>query len=213
MKVKCGEAVYERDGVLFDAIQYNWAVLAMLQRVAMEYNETLCVLDFGGSLGTSYYQNKDFLKQIKKINWCIVEQCHFVECGKKYFQNEELNFYFSVEDCLAEHTPNILLLSSVLSYLDRPVFWIEKLVSFDFPYIIVDRTGFIDSQQDVLTIQNTDLIIYKVSYPAWFFNLNCFKKLFSNKYTLISQFDNGITSPIQLNGKKAFWDSLIFKKI
>ena len=212
LKVKNGEVAYERDGVVFDKIDYPWALLAMLQRIAMENNGELCVLDFGGSLGSTYYQNKDFLKSVKNIKWCIVEQSHFVDCGKQYFEEEQLHFYYSIEECLAENQPYVLLLSSVLAYLEQPTDWINKLIASDFPYIIVDRTGFIDNEHNILTIQHTYLPVYKASYPAWFFNLSSFKKLFSNKYILISQFDNGITPSIELGGKKAFWNGLIFKK-
>ena len=212
LKVKNGEVAYERDGVVFDEMQYSWALLAMLQRIAMENNEELCVLDFGGSLGSTYFQNKGFLKVLKNIRWCIVEQSHFVDCGKQYFEDEHLCFYYTEGGCLNENQPHVLILSGVLAYLENPTEWINKLIALDFAYIIVDRTGFIDNDQDILTIQVTHLPIYKASYPAWFFNLSRFKKLFSNKYTLISQFDNGITPAIELDGKKAFWNGLIFKK-
>ena len=59
-KVKNGEAVYERDSVLFDEIQYSWGLLAGLEKAALEHDGKLCVLDFGGSLGSTYYQNKQF---------------------------------------------------------------------------------------------------------------------------------------------------------
>ena len=34
LKVKNGEAAYERDSVLFDKMQYNWALLALLQNLS-----------------------------------------------------------------------------------------------------------------------------------------------------------------------------------
>ena len=45
--MKNGEAVYERDSVLFDEIQYSWGLLAGLQKAALENDGKLCVLDFG----------------------------------------------------------------------------------------------------------------------------------------------------------------------
>src|SRR5687767_3100200 len=51
-KVKTGEAVYERDSVLFDKIQYAWPLLACLENIAIENDNTLHVIDFGGSLGS-----------------------------------------------------------------------------------------------------------------------------------------------------------------
>ena len=50
LKVKIGEAVYERDLVLFDHIEFYWPVLSGLMWVAARNNGRLNVLDYGGSL-------------------------------------------------------------------------------------------------------------------------------------------------------------------
>ena len=176
LKVKNGVAVYERDSVLFDEIQYSWGLLAGLERAALENDGRLCVLDFGGSLGSTYYQNKEFLSVINGLQWCIVEQSHFVDCGKENFENEQLKFYYTIEECLAKHNPNVILLSGVLQYLEKPYEWLEKFVALNIQYIIVDRTAFVEAERDILTIQNVPESIYKASYPAWFFNESLFLK-------------------------------------
>jgi putative methyltransferase (TIGR04325 family) len=61
LKVKNGDAVYERDSVLFDKIEYSWELLAALMWIAAQNKGELHLIDFGGSLGSSYYQNKSFL--------------------------------------------------------------------------------------------------------------------------------------------------------
>lgn len=61
LEVVNGNAVYERDSVLFDAIQYSWGLLAGLQYAAICTNNKLNVIDFGGSLGLTYHQNSNFL--------------------------------------------------------------------------------------------------------------------------------------------------------
>ena len=48
LKVKNGEAIYERDSVLFNEIQYTWPLLAGLMWVAAQSRRRLNVLDFGG---------------------------------------------------------------------------------------------------------------------------------------------------------------------
>lgn len=73
LKVKKGEAVYERDSVIFEEIQYSWPLLAGLMYAAAKSGGVLKVLDFGGSLGSSYFQNKKFLDGLKDVVWCIVE--------------------------------------------------------------------------------------------------------------------------------------------
>ncbi len=60
LKVKSGEAACERDSVLFDDIEYAWPVLAGLMWAAARNGGKLNVLDFGGALGSSYFQNRKF---------------------------------------------------------------------------------------------------------------------------------------------------------
>jgi putative methyltransferase (TIGR04325 family) len=85
LKVKNGEAVYERDSVIFDTIEYSWELLSILMWVAAQNNGNLNIIDFGGSLGSSYYQNKYFLDKLPSVGWNIVEQTNFTEEGKTLF--------------------------------------------------------------------------------------------------------------------------------
>jgi putative methyltransferase (TIGR04325 family) len=106
----------------------------------------------------------------------------------------------------------VLLLSSVLQYLENPYEWLEKFLALKIPYIIIDRTAFAEGDKDILTIQNVSENIYKASYPAWFFGDN-FMNIFQGKYKIIADFDNGFTnSTIINNNKKACWKGLILKK-
>ena len=57
LKVKNGEAVYERDSVIFDQIEYSWPVLTGLMCAAAQNSGCLKVLDFGCSLGSSNLEN------------------------------------------------------------------------------------------------------------------------------------------------------------
>lgn len=213
LKVKNGEAVYERDSVLFDEIQYSFGLLAGLQKAALENDGKLCVLDFGGSLGSSYYQNKEFLSSIKELNWCIVEQAHFVDCGKANFEDDHLKFYYTIEECVLKNKPNVLLLSSVLQYLEKPSDWIEKFVGLGIPYIILDRTAFIENNKDILTVQNVPKNIYSASYPAWFIGYQSFIKKITRNYDLILSFDDAINGAIVINNKTCLWKGLILKLI
>jgi len=204
LKVKNGEAVYERDSVLFDKIQYSWGLLAGLQKAALENDGNLCVLDFGGSLGSTYYQNKEFLSSVKNVTWCIIEQAHFVDCGKQNFENEQLKFYHTIEECMEKQKPNVLLLSSVLQYLEKPEEWISKLITLKISTIIIDRTPFVNSFKNIITIQKVPSVIYEASYPCWFFNEEYLKKLFKN-YMLIGDFESFCDPDIILNGNYTTW--------
>ena len=114
LKVKNGEAVYERDSVIFDEIQYSWGALAGLLYTASHTAKGLTVLDFGGSLGSGYFQNRKALANVKDLSWNIVEQSHFVKAGIENFQNNELRFYENIETySISNPHTDVLLLSLI----------------------------------------------------------------------------------------------------
>jgi putative methyltransferase (TIGR04325 family) len=190
LKVKKGEAVYERNGVIFDEIQYSWPLLAGLMLVAAQNSGRLSVLDFGGSLGTTFFQNRKFLNLLQNVSWNIVEQPHFVKEGKLYFQDEKLKFYEDIKTCVENETPNVLILSSVLQYIEKPYELLENLLSYNFPFVIIDRTPFHNKNYDKITIQKVPSWIYKANYPCWIFNKEKFISFFKKKgYDLIEEFD------------------------
>ncbi|MFY7887180.1 MAG: TIGR04325 family methyltransferase [Dolichospermum sp.] len=189
LKVKEGKAVYARDSVLFDKIEYSFPVLAALLRIASANGNKLSVLDFGGSLGSHYYQYKDFLSELQELRWSIVEQKNFVECGKELFENEQLKFYFDIDSCLANEQPDVILLSGVLQCLPKPYEFVNNLIDRYFKFILIDRTGFVKNNKDILTIQKVPPEIYEASYPAWFFNQDKFLDIFRQKYNLIIEFE------------------------
>ena len=170
LKVKSGKAVYERDSVLFDKIHYSWPLLAGLLWIASQKGNRLNLIDFGGSLGSSYFQNRKFLLHLKELKWNIVEQNKMVECGKKYFENEYLKFYFSLDDCIKEQNPDAILLSSVIQYIEQPYDLLKKIINYGLEFIIIDRIAFIKGDKERLTVQKVSPKIYKASYPAWFFS-------------------------------------------
>ena len=185
LKVKNGTAEYERDSVLFGEKEYSAAVLAGLL-LAKKAN-SLSVIDFGGSLGTTYFQNKAILNEIKAVSWSVIEQKNFVKCGGGNFQDERLKFYGNFGKCLEKESPNILILSGVLQYLEKPYEFIEKVLNKKFEYILIDRTPFV-SGRNRITVQRVNPRIYSASYPCWFFNEKQVIDLFLKKYSLVGSF-------------------------
>ncbi len=209
LKVKNGDAVAERDSVLFDKVQYSWPVLAALQHITLANNGHLNVLDFGGSLGTTYFANKFFLNGLTTLSWTIVEQEHYVTCGKKYFENNELKFSYSIDESLNKNSN--LILSGVLQCLDKPFDYLKQFLTYNFKYILIDRTAFINDKQRI-TILNIPAYIYQASYPLWFFNEEEFLAIFTEKYELLADFDSEVDGTMQSEDKKQlYWKGYFFK--
>lgn len=187
-QVKEGVAVYERDGVLFDTIEYSWPLLSGLLYAASRTQGMLHVLDFGGSLGSTYFQNKKFLDGLKDVSWSVVEQKHFVDLGIKAFETTTLKFFYDIETCVARENPNVLLLSSVLQYLGDPYEFLHEALTYDFEYIIIDLTPFSKSGKERICVQHVPPQIYEASYPCWIFAQDTFNAFFESNYDLVEEF-------------------------
>jgi putative methyltransferase (TIGR04325 family) len=193
LKVKNGEAVYERDSVIFDKIEYSWELLSALMWIAAQNKGDLHIIDFGGSLGSTYYQNKVFLDSLPKVSWNIVEQPNYVEVGIESFQNDQLHFYTSIDDCYqkSKEKINTILFSSVLQYLESPYEILKSSLSPNVEYIIIDRTGFTLNDKERITVQKVHSKIYKTSLPCHFFSKTKFIMFFSNqRFEVIAEFQS-----------------------
>jgi len=192
LKVKNGEYPYERDSVLFTEKEIFFPLLSSLFYVSINNNHALNIIDFGGSLGSTYFQNRDILKQAGiTINWNIIEQDNFVKCGNEYFTNEELHFHHSIDEIIKKKDISVCLLSSVLPYLKEPYTVLENIKQSNIKYIIIDRTFFLsDESKDILTIQKVPSEIYEASYPAWFLSLNKFYVDIKNDYSILLKWNS-----------------------
>lgn len=200
LKVKNGEAVYERDSVLFDQIHYAWPLLAGLMWVAARQGGNLNVMDFGGSLGSTYFQNRAFLTSLPTVRWNIIEQHNHVRIGKTHFEDDCLHFYTSITDCLTDARPDVVLLSSVLQYLEYPYKILDQIQELPCDHIIIDRTPFQDGPTDRLCIQTVSPDIYPASYPSWIFSRERFFANLHDSWNVIAKFDN----PDKLSGPVDF---------
>lgn len=163
------ESVFERDSVLLPRPERPYPLLACLLAAALKAGGRLSVLDFGGSLGSTYFQCRPFLSGIDHLRWAVVEQSHYVAVGRREFTSDVLTFHDTPEEAHAAIRPDLLLLASVLPYVSEPHATLARLLSLRIPSIVVDRTPFLGSDRDRLTVQVVPPEIYPASYPAWFF--------------------------------------------
>jgi putative methyltransferase (TIGR04325 family) len=212
LEVIAGRAAFERDSVLFSSLQHSFPVLAGLLRAAAENEERLSVLDFGGSLGSSYFQCKDFLSVLSSLSWHVVEQPHFVRCGREIIEPGPLKFYFTIDEVLKENKPNVILLSSVLQYLPEPYEILTELLHSKIRYLIVDRTPFTDASHDVITLQHVPPSIYPASYPCRVFSKRALMTHLSSQYETVAEFDSNDSSAIADGMKFAFGGMILRKK-
>lgn len=190
-KVILGEAAFERDSVTFAEHDYNWPFLAHLFYIAARNNGHLRVLDFGGSLGSSYYQNRNFLSELPQMEWSVIEQEHFVKSGQKHFSNDHLKFYHTVDSCIAERARiDVLLFSSVLQYIKKPYQLLDGILNHGFEFVLIDRMPFNTQKKNRICVQKVPKAIYPASYPCHLLNDEEFIAYFQQKgYRVVADYD------------------------
>jgi len=122
LAVMRGEAAYERDSVTFSTPEFTWPVLSSLCHASTIAGErSLRVIDFGGSLGSTYFQHKRFLDVIEEVKWGVVEQTHYATIGQEQISDGRLLFFDDINVAYEQIQPQVLLLSSVLQYLQTRI--------------------------------------------------------------------------------------------
>lgn len=188
IKVKKREAKFERDSVLFDEIEFAWPVLSGLLWSAARHAGKLSVLDFGGALGSSFFQHREVLQSLPELCWNVVEQPHYAEAGTAHIQSEQLRFFNSIENCLGKTQPNAILLSSVLQYLPDPMTTLRELIAIGADTVIIDRTIVNQTSSSRIYVQSVPPSIYSASYPCWSLSESSLIESMAEKYRMVADF-------------------------
>lgn len=211
-EVQAGRAAYERDSLLFNDNRYCWELLTVAYQSALQNGGSLSVLDFGGALGSLYFQHRRWLTGIPSVAWHVVEQPHFVDCGQAEAEDGRLRFFHTIEESMAKSPPDVLLLSGVLQALEQPYAWAERFNNLNIPYIVLDRVAIVkDLDRDMLTVQKVAPHIYSASYPSWFFNEARFLEAFPN-YCLISAFQSQYDWNQWVGGRRCTWRGYVLHR-
>lgn len=175
--VRNGEFAYERDSVGFVTPAADPVLLAELTGAIR--NSRISVLDFGGSLGSSYHQHRPHLPSAVRVDWRVVEQPNFVAAGRREFSTDELRFHESLPAALGDGLhPDLFLLGSVLAYLEDPSAVTRELLAQKARRVVITRTPFHErGPADLPVLQRVPASIYPASYPAWILSRERFSRV------------------------------------
>ena len=105
---------------------------------------------------------------------------------------------------------NLLVLSSVLQYLQDPYEVLNNLMNLKPDVIVIDRTSFLkNSTREHLRIQNNPTNICKSSYPCWFLLRKKLEdKITSFGYEIKSRHDSADDLSYEYE-----WGGVIFRRL
>lgn len=165
-EVRAGRARWERDGVPFTEPAVNGPVLAALRKAASEAGGPLVVVDFGGALGSTWWQHRSALADLPGVQWRVVEQPHYVRASAE-FADRQLSFHDSIDAAIRPGERPVILLSSVLPYVESPLSLLDGIARRGFREVIIDRTPLVRSGRTRLVVQHTPPGLGGGSYPCW----------------------------------------------
>lgn len=187
--VRDGGAAFERDTVTFAQREVYHPLVTWLLYAARTHG-ALRLMDFGGALGSLYYQHRFLLDDLPGLRWGVVEQAHVVQAGRAGFETAALGFFDTIADCVAAIQPNFVLLSSVLQYLEEPYALLDQILAQRFPYVLVDRTMARRGMAEEIAVQHVPPSIYPASYPLWLLDAERLEACFAHHgYRVLDRFD------------------------
>ncbi|MEN9403555.1 MAG: hypothetical protein RL091_2258 [Verrucomicrobiota bacterium] len=184
--VRSGRASWDRDGALFFTPSAHQPLLEALLAVAAENAGRLAVLDFGGALGSTWWQHRGALAGVV-TGWRIVEQAALVEAGRREFSDAPLSFHASLGEATAAGPVHVLLLSSVLPYVESPPAILAEVAAHGFRHVVLDRTPFIKGGKTRLVVQTTPPALGGGSYPCWLFDRDSLLAPLMKDYEVVSE--------------------------
>jgi putative methyltransferase (TIGR04325 family) len=103
---------------------YRFSVASSLLAIAGEKGgfagQPVHVLDVGGGLGLVYDQHRLYLDALPRLQWSVVDQPHFVQCGRAEFAGDRLRFFDTIAEARAQSPVDVALMVSSLEYFERP---------------------------------------------------------------------------------------------
>ena len=167
-------------------IQYP--LLAALLRVAAANNGRLSILDFGGSLGSSYFQSRAFLSPCAELRWNVIEQrcvCRVRPCRLRQRGTPLLLHNRGVLTGRAPRCPTPFRRPSLLP---SAVCVSRGRASPPLPLGGSRSHALHDDGSTRLTVEHVPAWIYRASYPAWFLSEKRFLACFESEYQLVARF-------------------------
>ena len=199
-EVRDGRAAFERDGFAFTEPRQNQPFLAAAFRAADAAGGELRVIDFGGALGSLYWQHREAFRGLRHLQWKVVEQEAYVAAGRREFETAALSFWPDLRSACDGPRANLAVLSSVVQYVPDPYAVIDAVVRLEPAWLFFDRLPLIAGPTDRLTIEHVPPDVGAETYPAWFLSEERFLKAVGARYRMVDRFRT------YLEGGSESWD-------
>lgn len=172
-----GQVAGERDSLTFDKPRHSEIVLAGLCAALARGSDLFRVIDFGGSLGTHFFQCHRLLQPLldaRRLEWLVVERPVLVDLGRQEFARDGLKFFASFDEAAASGgdvaPADLVMFTGSLQYLRDPLEVLRSVAETRAPLLALDRVRTSSGKTHGVYVQQpSDQTHYAASYPCWVF--------------------------------------------
>jgi putative methyltransferase (TIGR04325 family) len=194
IKVRDGLSEFEQDSIMYDKIIYSETILAFLILHMSRHKNKISIIDFGGGLGTNYFQNRKILGGLynTSVSWNIVELPLLSELGREHFANSQLTFFSDIGDAIraVRDVADSVLFSGSLQYIPEPFALLDQVIDRGGKLLAFDRLVVSPTENHAVFVHVPHPeYYYPATYPSWCFSKELFiRNLAARGFQLVEHF-------------------------
>jgi putative methyltransferase (TIGR04325 family) len=217
LKMRDGLIEFQQDLIEYNRIIYSETILAFLAMASGMHGNSIEIVDFGGSLGTNFTQNKKILRHLiddGKCKWNVVERPPTVKIGRNYFEDKSLQFFVSLDELMARngYVPTSFLFSGSTQCIEQPFVLLDEIIDRGANLIAFDRLFVSPNAQHEIFIQHH----MGTTYPTWCFSRNLFVETIESKgLSFVEEFSRPPTAQLDYHrgpDRPFYWVGMIFAR-
>jgi putative methyltransferase (TIGR04325 family) len=166
-KINAARQDAQKKGTVLSVTQYRESLLPLVAAIVMNAFEGLKILDFGGGVGSSYYQVLHGLPRTGNFEFHVVEIDALCKVGKEYFTNEPHIFFHSSPPREEGLSFDVVHMGSSLHYCEQWEELLSSLCRYKPRYFL-----FTDLPAGDIPTFATVQSYYTSKIPVWFFNID-----------------------------------------
>jgi len=207
-----GRALFERDSLLQHHPVTCWPLLFALRDLQAQGTTTPTVLDFGGGLGSVYFQHRAWWGPNNPIRWNVVELPEIAAVGRRRIDDRQLRFFDSLAEATRDHPPDLILAVGVLPMVPDPDALLVDLASLNARWTHVDRCPVTTQRNhNLITRQVVPRSIYESESPFWFFSHDRLVQQLTTHFEIAGKSTSDFDDPVWVEGCHYEWNGYLLR--
>ncbi len=207
-----GRALFERDSLLQHQPVTCWPLMLALRDLQARGTLQPTILDYGGGLGSVYFQHRAWWSADRPVTWNVVELPEIAATGQRLVQDSQLRFFDSLEEVVHQQPPDLILAAGIMPMVPSPEALLDTLASLGASWVFLDRIPVTHRQgQTLITRQVVPRCIYESESPFWFFDESSLLQMLSSRFRIVGQSLSECDDLVWVEGYRYQWRGYLLR--